>query len=66
MESPKLSDTTGGPAGCPVCRSADLVMASKTVDASTYWRCRACGEIWNVGRRQQAPAWRYDPPRRRY
>jgi transposase-like protein len=66
MDAAKHSDTSGTPAGCPACKSADVVMASKTADASTYWRCRGCGEVWNAGRRQQTPVNRYEPPYRRY
>ncbi len=42
------------PAACPVCRSTDLKTTSKTVDEATYWRCNACGEVWNAGRRRDA------------
>jgi hypothetical protein len=66
MERAKLADTAGAPVGCPACGSVDLAMASKTVDASTYWRCRACGEVWNASRRHETPPARYDPSRRRY
>lgn len=45
------------PAACPVCRSTDLKTTSKTVDEDTYWRCRACGEVWNVGRRRDVASW---------
>jgi uncharacterized protein (DUF983 family) len=62
MENPKPSDTADVPVRCPVCGSVDLAAA----DASSYSRCRACGEIWNAGRRQQTIPSRYDPPRRRY
>jgi len=40
---------------CPVCRSDEIMTTSKTVSAATYWRCKKCGEIWNVGRRQAPP-----------
>jgi ribosomal protein L37AE/L43A len=40
------------PAACPVCRSADVKTTAKNIDASTYWRCGRCGEVWNVGRRE--------------
>lgn len=52
------------PAFCPACRSKDISTTSKTPDVASYWRCGACGEIWNVGRLQQAsrfgarPGWR--------
>jgi ribosomal protein L37AE/L43A len=38
------------PVSCPFCQSADLKTKSKSIDESTYWRCAACGEIWNPGR----------------
>jgi ribosomal protein L37AE/L43A len=38
------------PTACPFCRSLDLKTTSKILDESTYWRCLACGEIWNPGR----------------
>ena len=41
------------PACCPACGSTDLQTTSKTIDVSTYWRCNACGEVWNVSRREQ-------------
>jgi transposase-like protein len=40
------------PKTCPFCNSVDITTTSKTVDASTYWRCTACGQIWNAGRMQ--------------
>jgi transposase-like protein len=39
------------PTTCPFCRSPRIAAtASKKVDASAYWRCEACGEMWNVAR----------------
>ena len=35
------------PVFCPFCRSKDLKTAAKIINESTYWRCIACGEIWN-------------------
>jgi transposase-like protein len=40
------------PSSCPACRSADIATASKHADASAYWRCSACGEVWNVDRQR--------------
>jgi transposase-like protein len=55
------SDTTAGgaesitaPSHCPGCRSRDVITTSKVFTDETYWRCRACGEVWNVGRRRAA------------
>jgi hypothetical protein len=33
------------------------VTTSKVVNASSYWRCGACGEVWNIAR--QAEGSRY-------
>ncbi len=35
---------------CPFCRSAKILTAGKQVDASSYWRCQTCGQMWNMGR----------------
>jgi transposase-like protein len=48
------------PTACPVCRSTALTTAAKHIDASTYWRCSRCGEVWNVARREagrRSPRW---------
>jgi hypothetical protein len=39
-------------ADCPFCRSRDVKTTSKEANASTYWRCLACGQIWNASRLQ--------------
>ena len=40
------------PKACPFCKSLDVKTTSKAVNLSTYWRCTACGQIWNVDRLQ--------------
>jgi transposase-like protein len=54
--SPDLSDRAASgrniPASCPSCRSTSIVSTAKDPDVSSYWLCTACGEIWNVSRRQ--------------
>ena len=40
------------PKNCPSCRSRDVTTSAKIVDSNTYWRCVACGEVWNLARRQ--------------
>jgi hypothetical protein len=40
------------PSACPACASTDLTTTAKTIDASTYWRCGRCGEVWNAARRE--------------
>jgi transposase-like protein len=40
------------PAACPFCQSPNVKTktAAGKVDADSYWRCEACGEMWNAGR----------------
>jgi transposase-like protein len=38
------------PTSCPFCRSAQVSTTSKTISATTYWRCVTCGQIWNPAR----------------
>jgi ribosomal protein L37AE/L43A len=48
-----VDDTSEGraaPASCPFCQSSKVKAATEKVDASTYWRCESCGEMWNVSR----------------
>ena len=40
------------PVSCPACQSSALVTTAKSPDAESYWRCKSCGEIWNVSRSQ--------------
>ena len=35
---------------CPFCRSGQVTTASKAITEATYWRCQACGQIWNPAR----------------
>jgi hypothetical protein len=47
---------------CPSCRASRATTTSKTLSASTYWRCLACGNIWNpsritAGRRPGSRGW---------
>jgi transposase-like protein len=54
---------TAEPKTCPFCRSLNVKTTSKEVNASTYWRCAACGQIWNDGRLQhgrRAPFGRFN------
>jgi transposase-like protein len=58
MHSPP-SEPAAAPKTCPFCNSVNINTTSKEVNASTYWRCAACGQIWNAGRLQsgrRAPA----------
>jgi transposase-like protein len=38
------------PTLCPFCGSTHIAATSEKMDASTYWRCESCGEMWNPGR----------------
>jgi transposase-like protein len=40
------------PSHCPSCRSLEVRTTSKVITAESYWRCEACGEVWNAGRRK--------------
>jgi transposase-like protein len=52
---------TAAPKSCPFCKSLNVKTTSKEVNASTYWRCAACDQIWNAGRLQHG---RRTPPGR--
>ncbi len=51
------SKATVAPECCPVCKSGELSTTSKTIDEATYWRCHACGEVWNASRRKEPERW---------
>ena len=59
--TPQEAPVSVTPTACPFCRSPQIKEASEKVDASTYWRCEACGEMWNLARLQSANRTRYDP-----
>jgi transposase-like protein len=40
------------PTMCPSCQSRSISTTARSPDAHAYWRCDACGEVWNVARRQ--------------
>jgi ribosomal protein L37AE/L43A len=48
---------------CPFCRSLKIMTTRQKVDATNYWRCEACGEIWNTGRLQGSSSRVADRPR---
>jgi transposase-like protein len=50
------------PTSCPFCRSPRIATTTEKVDASSYWRCTACGEMWNVERLRSSHQ-RFDPTR---
>ena len=54
---PPPGEPTTAPTNCPQCGSPKVTTTSKVITESTYWRCEACGEIWNASRRR--PSHRY-------
>lgn len=34
---------------CPFCRSAQVTTTAKSAE-DVYWRCQACGQVWNPSR----------------
>jgi hypothetical protein len=48
------------PTVCPFCRSARISIPNEKVSASTYWRCDACGQMWNVNRHTGSQRPSYD------
>jgi hypothetical protein len=45
-------EPTPTPTACPFCQSSKITTPSEKVDANTYWRCDACGQMWNVERQR--------------
>ena len=41
------------PEACPFCQSKAVGTLAKVITASTYWRCQACGEMWNPERHER-------------
>lgn len=58
-------DDAAAPARCPVCRSQDVSTTSKVASVDAYWRCGACGEVWNVGRHRAGKRYSQNLPFRR-
>ena len=52
MYTPRSTPAAVAPDPCPFCKSHDVTTTSKEVNVSTYWRCTACGQIWNSNRLQ--------------
>jgi len=44
---------------CPFCGSSKVKTPAEKVDASSYWRCETCGQMWNAGRLQSSSRSRY-------
>ena len=63
LSQPLPSDTPANQVPvCPFCQSTAVTTAAKTVNDATYWRCGACGEVWNVARLQQGTSSRSRRP----
>jgi ribosomal protein L37AE/L43A len=44
------------PEACPFCESKAVGTLAKVITISTYWRCQACGEMWNPQRLERTSA----------
>lgn len=40
------------PSACPTCKSAAITTMAKVPNPQSYWRCEACGDVWNGARAQ--------------
>ena len=49
-QPPVVESQPSRPAVCEVCGSPAVTTGSKTLDATTYFNCGACGHIWHPGR----------------
>ena len=49
-DRPVAEEVVQKPAACPFCQAKAVGTLAKVITTSTYWRCQACGEIWNPGR----------------
>lgn len=54
VKSPEPADAGQKPDACPFCQSRAVGTLAKVITPSTYWRCQACGEIWNPTRLDDA------------
>jgi len=43
------------PEACPFCQSRAVGTLAKVITSETYWRCQACGEVWNPARLGPTP-----------
>jgi transposase-like protein len=65
VSAPAAAADAAPPARCPACRSQDVSTTSKVASVDAYWRCGACGEVWNVGRHRAGSRYTNDLPFRR-
>jgi transposase-like protein len=63
--APAAADHAAPPARCPACRSQDVSTTSKVASVDAYWRCGACGEVWNIARHRAGSRYARDLPFRR-
>lgn len=56
---PQALEPPPAPAMCPFCGSSQIMTASEKVDSSAYWRCKTCGQVWNVGRLRTSHRYSY-------
>ena len=52
MSTTPQPEPTLAPTACPFCQSTKITTPSEKVDANTYWRCDACGQMWTVARQR--------------
>ena len=56
MKAPNHSEAdraTHRPSVCPACTSTSVTTTAKFPGVESYWRCKKCGEVWNVSRRDE-------------
>ena len=58
VPSDTVPETAAPVTKCPFCESTRVATTTKAVSSSTYWRCEACGEIWNPGRQRSSTSQR--------
>jgi transcription elongation factor Elf1 len=61
-----MKEPLPAPTACPFCASAKIANpGEKANNASAYWRCEACGELWNVARLRTRQSRQNFPPGQR-
>jgi transposase-like protein len=51
FDQPKTAVEVAVPTACPTCKSVDVTTTTgKAITPESYWRCVACGEMWNHAR----------------
>jgi transposase-like protein len=63
LPEPPLSPV---PDACPFCRSPKIGTSDEKAGSSAYWRCEACGEVWNVARLRAPSRYGYEGRRNEY